>query len=86
MKKFLLHPKVTLAALITGLASLGGLCTSVAVALSPLESTSGLDAIKPKLTALVVGLGAAAAVCLALAAVGRSVSQFIDNNGQPSSS
>lgn len=79
----LLHPHITLAALIAGLASIGGLCTSIAIALSPLETVAGLETLRPHVTQMVVWLGAASAVCLALAAVGRSVSQFIDNNGQP---
>lgn len=81
--RLLLHPKITMAALVAGLASLGALFASVVTALAPLTSIAQLHAVQPRLLALVTTFGTISAVCLALAAVGRSISVFIDNNGKP---
>lgn len=83
MNKLLLHPHITLAALITCLASLGAMLGAQAVALAPLTQLPFHGAVKDHLLQIDGVLSMAAAVCVAAAAVGRSISQFIDSNGQP---
>lgn len=85
LKNLLLHPKATLTALVAGLLSLSALLVAVAVAIGPLQSTPGLDAIRPYVGEIVVVCGTASGVCLALAAVGRSIVSFIDNLNTPAS-
>jgi hypothetical protein len=75
------NPKATLAALITGAASIGGLCACTIAALAPLETVPGLEALRPYLGHVSVVLGATSALSLAVASIGRSVTLLV--NGQP---
>lgn len=82
-RHLLFHPRITLGILIAGLASIGGMFASIATALAPLASTNGLQAVAPRVITLITIFGAASAVCMALAAIGRSISPLIDSGKQP---
>lgn len=77
-RRWLFHPHTTLGILIAGLASIGAMCASLATALAPLAATPGLQAIAPRVIGIVTVFGAVSAVCMALAAVGRSIAPIID--------
>lgn len=80
-KKLLLHPHITMAALITCLTSLGVMFGAQALAIAPLTQLPLHNAIKDHLLWIEGALTTAAAICAAAAAFGRSISQFIDSNG-----
>ncbi|MGH8165011.1 MAG: hypothetical protein ACREP1_11830 [Rhodanobacteraceae bacterium] len=80
MNRWLFHPHVTLAATLTGLVAVATLCAGVIGALGPLASIHGLEAIKPVLDRATLVLGVIAAVCTALAGVGRSFASAVDND------
>jgi hypothetical protein len=80
--KLLLHPRVTLAALVAGLSSLAtGLVTTI-IALRPLGDLRELLWMQPWLLHLDAALGVAAALAMVLCAIGRSIVAFVDDDGK----
>lgn len=77
----LLKPKLTMAAMIAGLSSIGGMCIAVITGLYPLESMHGLERLRPWITGIVIGCGIGAAACIILCAIGRSIEPYVDHGG-----
>lgn len=89
LERFLVHPKVTVAALAAALTSLAGSCAAFVAALAPLLH---LDFLKPwypllmRIDGDLVGAGAllmaGAGILTALCAAGRSFIQSIDQGAK----
>lgn len=79
--KLLFRPKFTLAAMITGVLSIATMAGGVVASLAPLESVKGLEHAKGLIESVVVVFGVIAALCNAIAGLGRSVAPMIDNGG-----
>lgn len=83
IKSLLLHPRMTLAAMIAGLSSLATGLVSTIIALRPLENFDELVLLRPWIVRLDFALGSMVMLCLILCAIGRSILVFVDDDGKP---
>lgn len=81
MRSFLLHPKTTLTAMVTGLWSLAMSLFGTIIYMRPIESWPELIGIRPVILYIDLGLGLIAVGCVVLCAIGRSILVFVDDDG-----
>lgn len=82
MKRLLLHPRTTLAAMIAGISSLATGFVATIIALRSVDEL-GVLALHPFILRLDFVLGIFASICLVLTAIGRSILVFVDDDGLP---
>lgn len=80
IEKLHLHRRITLAALIVGIGSLGILFGNIVTDLTPLLHVKALAPIVPKIEVAVEEFGTLAAICTAIAALGHSLTDYFQGN------